>query len=67
MLGSHPEWNFTGWVKPMVSHLVTDAVLFIIEMENEYRKTLLENPEIINADVSCLGMSFKTLNLAYSI
>lgn len=51
----------------MVSHLVTDAVLFIIEMENEYRKTLLENPEIINADVSCLGMSFKTLNLAYSI
>lgn len=51
----------------MVSHLVTDAVLYIIEMENEYRKTLLENPEIINAHVSCLGMSFKTLNLAYAI
>lgn len=51
----------------MASHLVTYTVLFIIEMENEYRKTLLENPKIIIADVSCLGMSVKTLNPAYLI
>ena len=48
-------------------HLVTATVLFIAKIENEYYKTLLENPEIINADVSCLGMSVKTLNPAYLI
>lgn len=51
----------------MAPHLVTATVLFIIEMESEYCKTLLENPEIVNAAVSCLGTSVKTSNSAYLI
>lgn len=48
-------------------YLVKVTVFFVTELENEYHKALLENPEIFDADVSCLGMSVKTLNPAYFI
>lgn len=51
----------------MVVHLVICTLLFVIEVETEYHKNLMENPEIINAEVSCLGMSVKTLNFAYLV
>jgi len=51
----------------MARHFATAPVLFITKMENEYCKALLENPETINADVNCLGMSVKMLNPAHLV
>lgn len=61
-LRTHPAWSPPGWVKP---HLAAATALFLVQMESKYHKTLLENPQIMNAALSCLGMPVRTLNLAY--